>query len=117
MYNGKSSAGQYSVQLMVEDFPRQTQTNKRKALSSIPLHLSLTGETDTHKLFHAVFSLLMGLFQGKMNQVNSAGLFSITIHTGLYDVAVLFSLDLRHPGIDLSSALEKYDFNTVVSNG
>eukprot|EP00063_Salmo_salar_P056867 XP_014031702.1 PREDICTED: uncharacterized protein LOC106587650 isoform X4 [Salmo salar] len=44
LYNGKSSAGQYSVQLMVEDFSRQTQTNKRKALSSIPLHLSLTVE-------------------------------------------------------------------------
>ncbi|XP_052371802.1 uncharacterized protein LOC127928665 [Oncorhynchus keta] len=44
LYNGKSSAGQYSVQLMVEDFSRQTQTNKPKALSSIPLHLSLTVE-------------------------------------------------------------------------
>ncbi|CAB1338999.1 unnamed protein product [Coregonus sp. 'balchen'] len=44
LYNGKSSAGQYSVQLMVEDFPSQTQTAKPKALSSIPLHLSLTVE-------------------------------------------------------------------------
>jgi hypothetical protein len=51
-----------------------------------------------------------------MNQVYSAGLFSITLHTGLYNVAVLFSIELRHPGIDLSSALEKYNFNTVVSN-
>ncbi|XP_010874370.2 uncharacterized protein LOC105014067 [Esox lucius] len=51
VYNGKSSAGQFSLKLMVEDFPRYPplpiNVASPKAFSSIPLHLSLTVEASS----------------------------------------------------------------------
>ncbi|KAJ7994695.1 hypothetical protein DPEC_G00252160 [Dallia pectoralis] len=46
VYNGESSAGQYSVKLMVEDFPRYSPgpINGTNPFSSVPMHLSLTVE-------------------------------------------------------------------------
>ena len=47
-FSGEASAGQYSVMLMVEDLLPQSKLSSNedpKPLSSIPVYLSLTGES------------------------------------------------------------------------
>lgn len=47
-FTGKASAGQYFIYLMAEDLipvPKISHVTDNKPLSSVPVHLSLTGES------------------------------------------------------------------------
>ncbi len=47
-FTGKAPAGQYFIYLMAEDLipvPKISQVTDNKPLSSVPVHLSLTGES------------------------------------------------------------------------
>lgn len=48
-FTGKAPAGQYFIYLMAEDLipvPKISQVTDNKPLSSVPVHLSLTGKSD-----------------------------------------------------------------------
>lgn len=72
-FTGKAPAGQYYIYLMAEDLipvPKIRQVTDNKPLSSVPVHLSLTGESVSQTLAAIMLPVCQQTYRHTKNQYN-----------------------------------------------